>query len=246
MTPESFLEESVQSFFARLNWDNRPRQSRLLPMPFLQVREYLNSIPWPWRPVLGNPWGRYRKLGQRKSRSPWTTYSACFERQPSRRSEMVSPLEQMLIEAEARYLTSEQLDQLKAYVLGWPKRQHVYRALREGEAQMVGRTLEALQKEMPNLSPQVVDLCRRHLLLLLRHSALAMLLQDENLLKERLIDWMEEEVRLYGLQNVYEVAHRLFQQELKDCLQPGELEFIRPLITRVQAALLALSGLPAA
>jgi hypothetical protein len=159
---------------------------------------------------------------------------------------MVSPLEQMLIEAEARYLTLEQLDQLKAYVLGWPKRQHVYRALREGEAQMVGRTLEALQKEMPNLSPQVVDLCRRHLLLLLRHSALAMLLQDENLLKERLIDWMEEEVRLYGLQNVYEVAHRLFQQELKDCLQPGELEFIRPLITRVQAALLALSGLPAA
>lgn len=91
-----------------------------------------------------------------------------------------------------------------------------------------------------------MDLCRRHLSLLLRHSALAMLLQDENLLKERLIDWMEEEVRLYGLQNVYEVAHRLFQQELKDCLQPGELEFIRPLITRVQAALLALSGLPAA
>jgi hypothetical protein len=41
----------VQSFFARLNWDNRPRQSRLLPMPFLQVREYLNSIPWPGDPL---------------------------------------------------------------------------------------------------------------------------------------------------------------------------------------------------
>ncbi len=156
---------------------------------------------------------------------------------------MVSSLEQMLIEAEARYLSSEQLEQLKAYVLGWPKRQHVYRVLREREAQMVSRTLDALQKEMPNLSPQLVDLCRRHLLLLLRHSALAMLLQDENLLRERLIEWMEEEVRLYGLQNIYEVAHRLFQQELKDHLQPGELEFIRPLITQVQAALLSLNTL---
>jgi hypothetical protein len=91
---------------------------------------------------------------------------------------------------------------------------------------------------MPDLSPQVLDLCRRHLLLLLRHSAMAMLLQDENLLKERLLEWMEEEVRLYGLQRVYEVAYRIFQQELRDHLAPGELEFIRPLITQVQVALL--------
>ena len=156
---------------------------------------------------------------------------------------MVSPLEQMLIEAEARYLTPEQLEQLKAYVLGWPKRLHVYRAVREGESQMVSRTLSALQKEMPNLSPQMVDLCRRHLLLLLRYSALAMLLQDEDLLKERLIEWMEEEVRLYGLQSAYEVAYRICQQELRDRLAPGELEFIRPLITQAQAALLSLDGL---
>ncbi len=46
MTAEVFLEESVQSFFARLNWDNRPRQSPSLPMPFWQVREYFGSIPW--------------------------------------------------------------------------------------------------------------------------------------------------------------------------------------------------------
>jgi hypothetical protein len=159
---------------------------------------------------------------------------------------MVSPLEQMLIEAEARYLTPEQLEQLKAYVLGWPKRLHVYRVVREGESQMVSRTLDTLQKEMPNLSPQTVNLCRRHLLLLLRPSALAMLLQDENLLKERLIEWMEEEVRLYELQSVYEVVHRTFQQELRDHLTPGELEFIRPWITQVQAALLSLNGLKSA
>lgn len=151
---------------------------------------------------------------------------------------MVSPLEQMLIESEARYLKPEELEHLKAYVLGWPKRQHVYRVLRERESQVVSQTLNALQKEMPDLSPQVLDLCRRHLLLLLRHSAMAMLLQDENLLKERLLEWIEEEVRLYGLQRVYEVAYRIFQQELRDHLAPGELEFIRPLITQVQVALL--------
>ncbi len=151
---------------------------------------------------------------------------------------MASSFEQMLIEAEARYLKPEELGQLKAYVLGWPKRQHVYQVLRERESQMVSRTLNALKQEMPSLSGQVLDLCQRHLLLLLRHSAMAMLLQDEELLKERLIEWMEEEVGLYGLQSVYEIAYRIFQQELKDHLAPGELEFIRPFITQVQVALL--------
>ncbi len=151
---------------------------------------------------------------------------------------MASSFEQMLIEAEARYLKPEELGQLKAYVLGWPKRQHVYQVLRERESQMVSRALNALKQEMPSLSGQVLDLCQRHLLLLLRHSAMAMLLQDEELLKERLIEWMEEEVRLYGLQSVYEIAYRIFQQELKDHLAPGELEFIRPFITQVQVALL--------
>ncbi|MEN9222636.1 MAG: hypothetical protein Q6M04_09390 [Thermostichus sp. BF3_bins_97] len=151
---------------------------------------------------------------------------------------MASSIEQMLIEAEARYLKPEELGQLKAHILGWPKRQHVYQILRERESQMVSRTLNALKQEMPSLSGQVLDLCQRHLLLLLRHSAMAMLLQDEDVLRERLIEWMEEEVRLYGLQSVYEIAYRIFQQELKDHLAPGELEFIRPFITQVQVALL--------
>ncbi|MFS8855102.1 hypothetical protein NW851_05625 [Synechococcus sp. H55.7] len=51
MTAEVFLEESVQSFFAHLNWDSRPRQSPSLPMPFVGVREYFGSIPWSGDPL---------------------------------------------------------------------------------------------------------------------------------------------------------------------------------------------------
>ncbi|MFS8779483.1 MULTISPECIES: hypothetical protein [unclassified Synechococcus] len=51
MTWKITLEDSVQSFFARLNWDNRPLQMRSLPMPFLQVREHFGSIPWAGDPL---------------------------------------------------------------------------------------------------------------------------------------------------------------------------------------------------
>ncbi|MFS8906014.1 hypothetical protein [Synechococcus sp. O70.2] len=85
MTPESFLEESVQSFFARLNWDNRPRQSRLLPMPFLRVREYLNSIPWPGDPLAlaARSWqslGSVPEAGPEEEQITLDDLLACFER----------------------------------------------------------------------------------------------------------------------------------------------------------------------
>ncbi|MFS8859944.1 hypothetical protein [Synechococcus sp. B60.1] len=51
MTAEVFLEESVQSFFARLNWDNRPLQDPSLPMPFVRVQEHFGSIPWAGDPL---------------------------------------------------------------------------------------------------------------------------------------------------------------------------------------------------
>ncbi len=51
MTAEVFLEESVQSFFARLNWDNRPLQDPSLPMPFVRVQEHFGSIPWTGDPL---------------------------------------------------------------------------------------------------------------------------------------------------------------------------------------------------
>ncbi|MGQ9838629.1 MAG: hypothetical protein ACUVRV_11880 [Cyanobacteriota bacterium] len=51
MSMEVPLEASVQSFFASLNWDNRPLQVRSLPMPFLLVREQFGSIPWAGDPL---------------------------------------------------------------------------------------------------------------------------------------------------------------------------------------------------
>ncbi|MDX2272494.1 MAG: hypothetical protein NW237_11195 [Cyanobacteriota bacterium] len=151
---------------------------------------------------------------------------------------MTQPIEQVLIEAEGRYLQPPELAQLKSYVTGWTERLHVYRALRDQEEVLVKQVLAQLQQEMMPLPPQVVGLCQRDLMLILRHSSLAMLLQNEAMLKERLVDWMEEHVRLYNLQSLYEKAFRSLQQSLKQQLSAGELELIRPYVTQAQVALL--------
>ena len=151
---------------------------------------------------------------------------------------MTQAIDSLLIEAEGRYLTPAALDQLKIYVKGWPERRSAYQRLRSLEKTLVLATLKDLQQESPDLSPRVQELCQRDLVLALRHSTLAMLLQEEDLLQERLIDWMEEQVRLYDLQGTYTTLYRLLQQNLKQQLSSSDLELIRPYITQVQVALI--------
>lgn len=151
---------------------------------------------------------------------------------------MGSQIEQVLIEAEARYLQADGIDQLKHFVKGWPQRQSIYLTLRAQEPQILRTAMGQLQSEEPGLTPQVLGLCQQDLALTLRQAAMAMLLQDEELLKQGLLEWLEEQVRLYNLQQVYEAAFRALQAALKTCLSPAQLEFIKPFVTQAQVTLL--------
>lgn len=151
---------------------------------------------------------------------------------------MTQAIDQLLIEAEGRYLSPEALQQLKDYVKGWPERRLAYQTLRSQEKILVKATVQEMTQEVPDLSAQVLDLCQRDLVLVLRHSAMAMLIQDEDLLQERLIDWLEDRVRLYDLQDTYTTLYRLLQQTLKLHLSPQDLDLIRPYITQAQVALI--------
>lgn len=46
MSSKLFLDESVKSFFGRLNWDNLSLQQPTGPMEFVPVRDFFASIPW--------------------------------------------------------------------------------------------------------------------------------------------------------------------------------------------------------
>jgi hypothetical protein len=151
---------------------------------------------------------------------------------------MGSQIEQVLIEAEARYLQADGIDQLKHFVKGWSQRLSIYQTLREQEPQILLTAMGHLQSEKLGLTPQVLSLCQQDLALTLRQAAMAMLLQDEDLLKQGLLEWLEEQVRLYNLQQVYETAFRSLQTALKTCLSPAQLEFIKPFVTQAQVTLL--------
>ncbi len=151
---------------------------------------------------------------------------------------MHQPIEQLLIQAESRYLKAGELDQLRAYLQSWPERQQTYQTLRERESSIFKQTLIQLQRDRPDLTAPLLEIAQRDLLVILRQSALAMLLGDESLLQERAIGWVEDQIQLYSLQTAYEAMLRILNGQLKQQLGSRELELIRPYVTQVQVALL--------
>lgn len=147
-------------------------------------------------------------------------------------------IEQMLIQAEARFLKGDELEQLQTYVQGWASRKQAYQTIREREASLVQQTLTLLQRDRPDLSAPMVEICRRDLLLIVRQSALSMLLADDDIVQERVIPWIEDQLQLYPLQTAYEAMIRILNAQLKQQLGSQELDLLRVPITQVQVALL--------
>ncbi|MEN9204688.1 MAG: hypothetical protein Q6K99_02790 [Thermostichales cyanobacterium BF4_bins_65] len=151
---------------------------------------------------------------------------------------MTFPLEQIILHAEGRYFKPEEIEQIQTFLATWSERSQNYRLIRDQEDAIIQETLTLLRGEVMNLSGRILELCEQDLRLVLRHCSWAMLLEDSDLVKERLLEWLEEQARLYDLSSTYETALRHLQTTLKKYLPNHVLEALRPYITQVQVALI--------
>ncbi|MEN9240599.1 MAG: hypothetical protein Q6J68_07535, partial [Thermostichales cyanobacterium SZTDM-1c_bins_54] len=126
----------------------------------------------------------------------------------------------------------------QTFLATWSERSQNYRLIRDQEDAIIQETLTLLRGEVMNLSGRILELCEQDLRLVLRHCSWAMLLEDSDLVKERLLEWLEEQARLYDLSSTYETALRHLQTTLKKYLPNHVLEALRPYITQVQVALI--------
>ncbi|MBD2101161.1 hypothetical protein [Leptolyngbya sp. FACHB-261] len=152
---------------------------------------------------------------------------------------MNSELEVIFDQAEGRYLKLEELKSLAGYVGSLPERIEAYKRLRDRELDMVQQVADQIQVSLP--SAEVEDLERgiKNLLVSLRYCAMAMLLNDETFLRERLLHWLEEINRAFELQAINEALYRLLNQGLKQELSVPQWELLRPYIAIAQAAVVA-------
>ncbi|XHX80174.1 MAG: hypothetical protein RBJ76_09680 [Stenomitos frigidus ULC029] len=147
-------------------------------------------------------------------------------------------IETIFDEAEQRYLKAEELGVINQYVHSLPERIDLYRTLRDRELEIMQQVADQLEVALPQETVENLERSLKNALLLLRYSAMGMLLNDENFVQERLLNWLTKTISIYNTQATDTALFRLLNQRLTQALTAKQLNLVGPYIAKVQTAML--------
>jgi len=151
---------------------------------------------------------------------------------------MIPKIQELIDQAQDRYLASDELGLIESYVISLPDRLNLYKLIRDREIDILQSVADQVPTELPNVTLEDLELGIKNLVLVLRYSSMAMLLNDENFLKERLLNWLEGIMSMRDLRWLNDTLYKLLNQILKQQFSPSQLALIQPLITTAQVTLI--------
>mgnify|MGYP003493221107 CR=1 FL=1 len=115
---------------------------------------------------------------------------------------MITLLETLVEGADGSYASKQDIRNLEHVMSSWSERKEAYLAVEINEKLIIDRAIKSMEdsqvfqdQAMNNLG---VDRCRRDMILGLRSYALGMLLQDEEMLKDRVLYWQANILQAMG------------------------------------------------
>jgi hypothetical protein len=150
---------------------------------------------------------------------------------------MTFKLDTLFDEPDKRYLDASDLGILSQYVSSIPERMAVYRTLRDQEIAIMQPIADALQQQGGH-PEALVERSVRNGLMVLRYVAMAMLLDDDGFVEERLQGWLPEMVKAYETQTVDEQLFHLLNQQLGKVFSPAQINLLKPSLDRAKSLML--------
>ncbi len=117
---------------------------------------------------------------------------------------MITLLEALVEGADGAYANSQDIRNLEHVMFSWSERKEAYSAVQTKEKLIIDRAMVLMQnspafQDNQAINESILIRCRRDITLALRHYALGMLLQDEEMLKDRFIYWQKNVLQAMGL-----------------------------------------------
>lgn len=151
---------------------------------------------------------------------------------------MIPKIQELINQAQDRYLATDELGLMESYVSSLPDRLKLYKFIRDREIDLLQAVADQVPAEIPNIAEADLEMGIKNLILVLRYCSMAMLLNDENFLKERLLNWLEGIMSMRDTRRLNETLYKLLNQGLRQSLSPNQLALIQPLITSAQVTLI--------
>ena len=149
---------------------------------------------------------------------------------------MTFKLDALFDSPEKRYLDANDLNVLSQYVSSIPERVTVYRTLRDQEVTIMQEVANTLQQQSGQPDP-LIERSIRNGLMVMRYVAMAMLLDDQGFVEERLRGWLPEIVKAYETQPLDRQLFQLLAQKLATVLTPAQLHLLKPSLEKAQATM---------
>jgi hypothetical protein len=147
---------------------------------------------------------------------------------------MLSQIQRLSQETEGRYATDEELSFLANYARSFELRVQTYQKLQECEAQIVQQVLAKIRAMDPTLlrtgNEDCTAICKRDTTLGLRCAAAAMLIDDPETLREKMLFWLQTIVRAFKNQRNSSVIYTVMPEVVKQHLTPKQVELIAPIL----------------
>jgi Phycobilisome protein len=149
-------------------------------------------------------------------------------------------LETAFDDAENRYLKPEELGLISQYTHSIPVRLEAYQSLRDHELEIMQWAADQLQAEMPLEPVENLERSVKNGLLMLRCCAIAMLVNDEGLIRDRFLVWASGMTTVYGSQLIDSTLYGLINHRLNQVLGVERMGYLTPMLAYAQDALPAM------
>ncbi len=121
---------------------------------------------------------------------------------------MITLLETLVEGADGTYASNQDLRNLEHAMFSWAERKEAYLAVQTHETSIIDRAMTLIQASKTFPEDKAIDKsrivrCRRDITLALRSYALGMLLQDEEILKDRFLYWQKNVLQAMGLHHYH-------------------------------------------
>lgn len=142
---------------------------------------------------------------------------------------MITLLEDVLKRTDGAYMNAQDLQLLDRALSSWQSRKQAYSSVEANETEIVNAAVTAMREsdrfDSKPLDRLGVDRCQRDMTLGLRCCALAMLLQDPEMLKDRVLYWQQN--IFLAMQLNYQ-GYKFLGQAIKSLLPSAQADLLTP------------------
>ncbi len=146
-------------------------------------------------------------------------------------------LEKTVLEADGRYLESQELKPLEEYFQSYATRLEAYQALRDQSHNLILQALRKLAQMHPELIQKHGKRCQYDMSEVLRYIAVSILRDDEIFFKEQMMSWLDTILLAHKKTAQCAIAYRALQDAVNASLSPSVSNLVRPYLDSVTLSL---------